>query len=114
MPFTKRNIFTEKNTFGRDAEYFEEILQAENVRIQRIVSYGQTSDWYDQEEDEWVLLLSGEASLEFENDHQIKMEEGDFVFLSAHQRHKVTQTSTDPPCVWLAVFGHFQINTPHE
>ena len=114
MTLTKGNIFTGKNTLGKNAEYFEKILQAKNVRIQRIVSCGQTSDWYDQEEDEWVLLLGGEAQLEFENNLQVKMGEGDFIFISAHQRHKVILTSTDPPCVWLAVFGQFQINSDHE
>jgi len=114
MKLTKENIFKGKNILGRDAEYFEEILQSKNARIQRIVSSGQTSDWYDQDEDEWVLLLSGNADLEFDNNLQVKMGEGDFIFISAHQRHKVILTSTDPPCVWLAVFGQFQINSAHE
>jgi cupin 2 domain-containing protein len=114
MTLTKGNIFIGRNTLGKDAEYFEEILQTKNARIQRIVSCGQISDWYGQEEDEWVLLLSGEAELEFENNLQVKMGEGDFIFISAHQRHKVTRTSTDPPCVWLAVFGQFQLNSAHE
>jgi cupin 2 domain-containing protein len=114
MTLIKGNIFNKKNTLAKDAEYFEEILHAKNVRFQRIISCGQTSNWYDQEEDEWVLLLDGEAQIEFENDHQIKMKEGDFIFLPAHQKHKVIQTSTDPPCVWLAVFGQFQINSTHE
>ena len=105
MPFTKRNIFTEKNTLGRDAEYFEEILQAKNVRIQRIISGGQTSDWYDQEEDEWVLLLKGYASIEFEVNNILELMEGDYIFIPLHCKHKVIKTSSNPPCIWLAI--HF-------
>ena len=36
-----------------------EILLDGSTRIERIVSSGQTSDWYDQTEDEWVCVLSG-------------------------------------------------------
>ena len=36
-----------------------EILLTGKTRIERIVSNGQTSGWYDQTEDEWVCVLQG-------------------------------------------------------
>ena len=54
------------NVYDRPAErppeeIVELLLKQKNVRIEKIVSDGHTSDWYDQEEDEWVCLLTGEA-----------------------------------------------------
>ena len=45
-----------------DEEQFEALLRGEQLRIERILSKGQTSPaegWYDQEEHEWVLVLEG-------------------------------------------------------
>ena len=91
-----------------DKEVFEEMLRASSFRVERIVSTGQASPpgfWYDQEEDEWVALLQGEAVLEFEDGSAETLQHGDWVFLPAHMRHRVTATSVEPPCIWLAVFG---------
>ena len=91
-----------------DEEIFEELLRTPSFRMERIVSSGQASPpgfWYDQEEDEWVALLQGEAALEFEDGSADKLRSGDWVFLPAHMRHRVASTSKEPPCIWLAVFG---------
>ncbi len=91
-----------------DEEIFEELLRTSSLRVERIVSTGQTSPqgfWYDQEEDEWVALLLGEAVLEFEDGTLETLRSGDWVFLPAHIRHRVASTSFKPPCIWLAVFG---------
>ena len=37
------------------------LAKGQNVRIERIISTGQTSDWYDQDEAEFVVLLNGKA-----------------------------------------------------
>ncbi|MEE9612848.1 MAG: hypothetical protein V3W19_16465, partial [Desulfatiglandales bacterium] len=63
-----------KNIFNRipkdiPKEIFEEIVSAKNCRIQRIISKGQSTpdgQWYDQDQDEWVILLQGSAGLLFE------------------------------------------------
>jgi len=80
-------------------------ILAENgsVRIERIISTGQMSDWYDQSEAEFVALLQGEARVEFE-DREITMIKGDCVMIKSHERHRVSFTSSEPPCVWLCVF----------
>jgi len=91
-----------------DEEIFEELLRTSSFRVERIVSTGQASPpgfWYDQEEDEWVALLQGEAELEFEDGSAETLRNGDWVFLPARMRHRVAATSAEPPCIWLAVFG---------
>lgn len=79
------------------------------TRIERIVSTGQASPagfWYDQEEDEFVLLVTGAARLAIEGRPEpVLLEPGDWVNLPAHCRHRVEWTSAQPPTVWLAVFS---------
>jgi cupin 2 domain-containing protein len=79
------------------------LAQNENVRIERIISTGQTSDWYDQSETEFVALLQGEARIEFE-DKTVAMSSGDTLVIKPHERHRVAYTSSEPPCIWLCVF----------
>jgi len=67
------------------------LLEAANVRIERIVSQGHASPegfWYDQDQHEWVVVLKGAARLRFE-DGVVEMKPGDFVNISAHRRHRV-------------------------
>jgi cupin 2 domain-containing protein len=78
------------------------------VRIERIVSRGHASPdgfWYDQDESEWVVLLSGGAGLRFEDcEDVLALRPGDYVEISAHRRHRVEWTNPDEDTVWLAVF----------
>lgn len=91
-----------------EAEQTELILDEPGVRIERIISMGHASPdgfWYDQDEDEWVLLLSGEARLRFEEEPEARsMVAGDYLFIPAHRRHRVDWTSDSEPTLWLAVF----------
>ena len=80
------------------------LAQSGNIRVERIVSTGQVSDWYDQAETEFVVLLQGSAVIEFENDKTVSLSKGDTVLIEPHERHRVSFTSTEPPCVWLCVF----------
>ena len=92
-----------------DDEVFTELISSEGVRIERIVSSGQTTptgEWYDQDRDEWVLLIQGEAVLEYENGEKIRINAGDNLLIPAHSRHRVDFTSEKPPCIWIAVFGN--------
>jgi len=90
-------------------ELNETLCQREGLRIERIVSTGQATpegQWYDQGDDEWVLLVSGAARLLIEGEaRERELAAGDWLLLPAHCRHRVTWTSSDPPTVWLAV--HF-------
>ena len=88
-----------------------DLVRSDDIRIERIVSTGQTTpegQWYDQDEDEWVVLVQGEAVLEYENGERLNLSAGDHVLLPAHCRHRVAYTSRQPPCIWLAVFGNMQ------
>lgn len=84
------------------------LLSAGDVRIERIVSFGQASPpgfWYDQREDEWVMLLEGRAVLQVEGEaHLIEMGPGDCVHIPAGRRHRVEQTFREGKTVWIAVF----------
>lgn len=87
-------------------EIFFKILSNEKVRIEKIVSNGQKSAenfWYDQSENEFVMVLKGHAFLEFE-DEVMELNPGDAVNIPARKKHRVKYTSTAEPTVWLAVF----------
>lgn len=86
------------------AELTTILAESKNVRIERIISTGQTSDWYDQEQAEFVVLLEGNATLEFENIRLLDLAKGDTILIKPHERHRVSYTSAEPPCVWLCVF----------
>lgn len=105
-----RNIFELPQTLNED-EVFE-VLAHGDVKIERIVSTGQPSpenEWYDQLVDEWVILLQGEATINFEDVGEVKLIKGDYILIKAHERHKVTKTSAQPPCIWLAVHGNLSL-----
>ncbi|MFB9157448.1 cupin domain-containing protein [Chromobacterium violaceum] len=90
-------------------EWCQEIFATrQGLRMKRIVSNGHCSPdgfWYDQDEHEWVSLLSGAAILEFaEPDQQMRLEPGDAVMIPAHRRHRVAWTDPEQRSVWLAVF----------
>ena len=89
-----------------DEELFTELLSRKGVRIERIVSTGQSTpagEPYNQEHDEWVLLVSGSAGLWIEGDGERDLLPGDYVFIPAHRSHRVTWTAKAEPTVWLAV-----------
>ncbi|MBV5338447.1 MAG: cupin domain-containing protein [Deltaproteobacteria bacterium] len=90
-------------------ELFETLAESGSVRIERIVSNGQTTppeQWYDQEWDEWVLLVSGGATLRFDdNSAPLFLKPGDYVLIPAGRRHRVERTDLGQKTVWLAV--HF-------
>lgn len=89
-------------------EVFTALVKTPHLRIERILSTGQTTppgQWYDQSQAEWVLLLQGSATLTYEDGTALAMAPGDYVLIPAHVRHRVDYTSSDPPCLWLAIHG---------
>ena len=89
-------------------EQFDCLLETAHFRLERIISTGQITppgQWYDQGQDEWVILIQGEACLVFEDGSQTALKAGDHLLILAHQKHRVTFTSSDPPCLWLALHG---------
>jgi len=101
----KLNIF-ENITVDKNKEQFFELLKHDNVRVEKIVSNGQSTpshDWYEQDENEFVLLLEGDAIIEFE-DKEVTLLRGDYLIIEKHIRHRVKYTNTSKPTVWLALF----------
>lgn len=91
-------------------ELFERLAAGDRVLVERIVSTGQatpTGEWLEQDRDEWVVLLEGEAELAFEDGSRLPMRSGDHVLIPAGERHRVERTREDPPCIWLAVHADF-------
>jgi len=87
-------------------EVFEVLAQNKHVKIERIVSRGHISPdtgWYDQEQNEWVMVLKGNASISFEDETVIHLGEGDYIHIPAHRRHRVIDTSAVTETIWLAV-----------
>jgi cupin 2 domain-containing protein len=75
--------------------------------LERIVSDGHCSPpgfWYDQEDSEWFILLSGKAEIEFANGEINKLQPGDNQLIPAHQRHRVKSTDSEQKSIWLALF----------
>ena len=96
-----KNIFSDIDEVGEE-EQFDLLLKSPNCRIDRIVSAGHSSPegfWYDQENDEFVLLLQGEATLEFE-DHQTILKTGDYLYIPKNCKHRLADSSIDPVCIW--------------
>mgnify|MGYP003624341327 FL=1 len=85
-------------------EKFLPLLQTDTTCVERIASHGSASPpgfWYDQPDDEWVMIVTGSAELAFDDDSRMSMRPGDWVTIPAHCRHRVE--STAPDTVWLAV-----------
>jgi len=89
-----------------ECELFEQIVNSDNVKIERIISKGHhspESGWYDQEQNEWVMILTGEAVLSFIDGSDITMKKGDYINIPAHKKHKVKWTAANIETIWLAV-----------
>ena len=87
-------------------ELFETLLQRDGLRLERIVSHGHTTppdEWYDQAWDEWVILLSGSATLQFDGGELRQLKPGDYVLIPAHCRHRVEATDKQEKSMWLAL-----------
>lgn len=85
-------------------ESIELLLQHPCFKLERIVSRGKASPpgfWYDQEWNEWVCLVQGEARLLMENGETLDLATGSCLIIPARRRHRVEQVSDD--AVWLAL-----------
>lgn len=85
------------------AEVFEVLAKGNQFRLEKITSFAHASaegQWYDQEEDEWVALLKGSASLQFEAG-SLQLTAMEYLVIPARLKHRVAEVSTD--AVWLAL-----------
>jgi cupin 2 domain-containing protein len=101
------NLLDLRGTQG-PLEHIDALVERGGVTVERIVSHGHASPagfWYDSPRNEWVVLLTGAAALEFDGVEALhEMRPGDYLHIDAHCRHRVAWTDSDQPTVWLAVY----------
>ena len=101
------NFFAELPTVMTDTEQFITLLAEPGLRVERIISTGQSSPpgfWYEQAEAEWILLVQGDAGLRFEDESAPRhLTPGTILDIAAGRRHRVEWTSSDQPTIWLAI-----------
>jgi len=106
MSDSKRNLFSGIPENLKD-EYFEKILRKPDFRLERIVSRGHHSPadfWYDQDENEWVMVLKGSAGLRFDDRNDIViLKPGDSIHIDRHRKHRIEWTDPNQETIWLAV-----------
>jgi cupin 2 domain-containing protein len=98
------NIFTSLAPPGL-VEQIDLLAAGAGVRIERIVSHGHCSApdfWYDQDDDEWVLVVQGSGTIAFDDGETVKLCTGDHLLIPAHRRHRVMHT--EATTIWIAVF----------
>ena len=90
-------------TIPSSGEDFSTLFEGKNIKIVRIVSSDNIDPQeYIQDDNEYVILLEGSATLEI--DGKLKeLVKGDTLFIRAKTPHKVLKTSKG--ALWLAV--HF-------
>ncbi|WP_240312024.1 cupin [Teredinibacter turnerae] len=107
-----KNVLADVPTSLPD-EVFQDLIRSENLRVERILSRGHRSPadgWYDQDENEWVLVLQGSARLAFCTgsdetiERSISLQVGDSLLIPAHQKHRVSWTDPNETTIWLAIF----------
>ena len=103
MTIAIKNLFASlpAGTGGEDSLRF---FENSNVKISRIVSHSDSSPagfWYDQADNEWVIVLRGRATVEFAGGEFVEMAEGDCLTIERHVKHRVARTNEET--IWLAV-----------
>ena len=87
-----------------EGERFDVLLRHKGLTIERIVSSPRIAhERYVQPQDEWVVLLQGQAVLDVDG-RKVALTPGDHLFLPAQTPHAVLQVSDG--ALWLAVHLH--------
>ena len=85
-------------------ESFVTLFENSTAKITRIVSHSHSSAagfWYDQADDEWVMVLRGSATVEFAGGETVELNPGDYLIIPRHSKHRIARTSEET--IWLAV-----------
>ncbi|HVN98356.1 MAG TPA: cupin domain-containing protein [Syntrophorhabdaceae bacterium] len=103
---TKKNVFANILDTVPD-EVIETLLKGESFRLERIVSDRHSTPqgtWYDQDQNEWVVVLKGSAGLLFDGDEEaVTLKSGDYLNIPAHKKHRVLWTDKAEKTIWLAI-----------
>lgn len=88
-------------------ERFDTLVRTGSVRVERVVSLDARSPegfWYEQETEEWVLVVTGSACVVQESPPQrFELAAGQWIQIPAKCRHRVESTSPDEATVWVAI-----------
>ncbi len=88
-------------------EITEVLINSDIIRVERIISDNHSSPenfWYDQDENEFVMVLQGSGNLKFEDGTEITLNRNDYLIIPAHKKHRVEKTSDSEKTIWLAIF----------
>jgi cupin 2 domain-containing protein len=97
-------IFDKKSPISDEVSQI--LHKQKGVEITHIVSSSKLPDTlYDQDKDEFVIVLEGEAVLEIRGE-KICLKRGEYVFIAAHVKHRIL--SCQDGTHWIAVY----IKTP--
>ena len=122
----KINIFDLKD-LSVNEEIIKILFKNENVKIEKIISTGQTTDWQESNKNEFVILVQGNAEIEYydnkiredknfktnenimknlknTNDMKLQLGKGDIILIKKGERHRVSYTSKNPCCIWICIF----------
>lgn len=105
LPCAVNNIY-QQIPHALPEELFEVLINTPNFKLERIVSQGHASPkdfWYDQDDNEWVILLQGQAQLVFVGQDPVLLNAGDYIHIAAHVKHRVAWTAPDTQTIWLAL-----------
>jgi cupin 2 domain-containing protein len=103
MAPTAKNLFADLPA-GVDGEAFTTLFENSAAKIERIISHSHQSPpgfWYDQADDEWVIVLRGSATLEFAGGELVELKPGDHLTIPRHVKHRVARTGE--ATIWLTV-----------
>lgn len=115
------NIFDLKDLSEKE-EVVRILAEGKNVKIEKIISTGQTTDWQESEQNEFVILVQGEAEIEYfedknfekngniiknqrnTNNKKLQLEKGDTILINRGEKHRVSYTNKNPCCIWICIF----------
>lgn len=87
-------------------EVFENIIENDKFKLERIISEAHASPpefWYDQDKNEFVMLLKGSAQISFREGRNIILKPGDYIIIPANTEHRVDWTDEAEITIWLAL-----------
>lgn len=104
--FMKENLYSIPDKLNDEFENFISLFDDGKILVEKIISAGQKTpegQWLEQDRNEWVVLIQGEAEIRFDEGETVSLKQGDYLNIPSNKRHRVERTGTDPVCIWLAV-----------